>query len=853
MKWYKCLFLLALVSSVRAGAVSPADVSLKSGIRPPATPLVTVDPYFSIWSSTDALNTSLTVHWTGKPSPLLSYVRVDGTLYRVLGREEDCKIILNTIKEGPWQAKCRIDKAPEGDWTDPGYDDASWETVDGAIGSRGRREVKTYWGGNDSDVWVRRSFVLEKDLTGEDRVLLDYSHDDIFELYVNGHKVVDTGNTWRDDVILELPAEVVATLKAGKNVIAAHCHNTYGGSFVDFGLKKRVPPRFKAVVAEQTGLSVLPMRTVASFVCGPVDLDLVFTAPLFLDNLELISRPVNYVTWQARSNDGGEHKVQVYFTASPKQAVDFPAQAIYVEKGSADGVDFVRAGTQEQNILGRKGDNVRIDWGYVYVGTPAGKGQVAVSDYYRSLERFAKRGGLFPGKRSFTREGTDKDLLALSYANDLGKVGPEVKADYVMLAYDDIYSIQFFGTDLRPYWNRSGNETLSGQLALAAAEYDALMKDCADFDARLMADAVRTGGREYAELCALAYRQAITAHKLVESPEAGLLFLSKENFSNGSIGTVDVTYPSEPLFLYYNPELAKCLLNQIFYYSESGRWTKPFAAHDVGTYPLANGQTYRGDMPVEESGNMLILTAAIAQLEGNADYAARHWATLTTWTDYLLEHGLDPEDQLCTDDFAGHFAHNANLSVKAIMGIASFARLAEMLGKKDVAARYGTEARKMASAWKEMAADGDHYKLTFDKAGTWSQKYNLVWDKLFGTKLFDPEIARTEIAYYKTRQNVYGLPLDNRKTYTKTDWIMWTAALSESKEDFEVFIRPVYKYMNETDDRVPMSDFVYTDSKRHQGFQARSVVGGYFIRLLADKMADAAKVAGNVEGQSKQK
>jgi len=233
---------------------------------------------------------------------------------------------------------------------------------------------------------------------------------------------------------------------------------------------------------------------------------------------------------------------------------------------------------------------------------------------------------------------------------------------------------------------------------------------------------------------------------------------------------------------------------------------------------------------------MLILATAIAQVEGNAKYAEKHWAVLTTWADYLLEKGLDPENQLCTDDFAGHLAHNANLSIKAILGIAGYGKLARMLGKDAIANKYTTAAHTMAQKWITMADDNDHYSLTFDKKGTWSQKYNLVWDKVLNLGIFPKEVAQKEIAYYLTKQNTFGLPLDSRATYTKGDWIVWTATMAQDKGTFEKLIDPLYKYVNETTSRVPLSDWHQTITGKQVGFQARSVVGGFFFKLLDEKL-----------------
>lgn len=403
-----------------------------------------------------------------------------------------------------------------------------------------------------------------------------------------------------------------------------------------------------------------------------------------------------------------------------------------------------------------------------------------------------------------------------------------------MIGYDDIYSVQYFGENLRPYWNRKGDKTIFDQFRSAATDYNKLMMRCYEFDRQLMTDAIAASGQKYAELCAMVYRQSIHAHKLIEAPNSDILWLSKENNSNGSIGTVDITYPSSPLYLIYNPLLAEGMMNHIYYYSESGRWTKPFPSHDVGTYPIANGQTYGGDMPVEEAGNMIILTAAVCHVKGDASYAEKHWETLTTWTDYLVEFGLDPQNQLCTDDFAGHFAHNINLSAKAIMGIASYGRLAQMLGRDEIAEKYTAIAKDMAAMWVKMADDEDHYRLTFDKPGTWSQKYNLVWDQLLDLNIFPESVMDKEIAYYLNRQNQYGLPLDSRELYTKADWIIWTATMTDNEEEFNALIDPLYRFYDETEDRVPASDWIWTHIPYHKGFKARSVVGGFYIKLLED-------------------
>ncbi|MXV50997.1 DUF4965 domain-containing protein [Pedobacter sp. HMF7647] len=792
--------------------------------KAPAYPLINHDPYFSIWSFTDNLNASPTKHWTGTNQALNGLIKVDGKVYRFLGGKEVLyESIAPAADESSYTSKLS-ETDPGSGWESPGFDDSKWKT---GMAPYGDGSATTQW--RTKEIWLRREFDLSS--TEFEKVNLKIRHDDNAEVYLNGEKIYDCECFNGKFIYVPLSDAGLKKLKTGKNVLAIHVTNTGGGQWIDAGLvyEKKNPESDAIVLARQKNVSINATQTQYDFTCGNVDLNVCFTSPLLMNDLSLMSRPVSYVIFKTSSNDGASHNVQVMFSASSDLAVNYAAQPVTATAYQSGNLSVLKAGTKTQPVLKEKGDDVRIDWGYMYVAAPKS------SAVTQTITTATNAEINFLGNRKASTE-TEGKSLALNTAIDMGVVSGTQKEQYVMLAYDDIYSVQYFGTNLKPWWKNDATQTIDKQLNLANAEYKTVLAKCDALNKQVQSSTAASGGADYADLCVLAYRQSISAHKLVRSPQGELLFLSKENFSNGSINTVDITYPSAPLYLIYNPDLLKGMMNGIFYYSESGKWKKPFAAHDLGTYPLANGQTYGEDMPVEESGNMVILTAAIAKVEGNANYAKKHWKTLSTWVEFLSKEGFDPANQLCTDDFAGHLARNANLSVKAIVGIGCYAMLAEQLGEKQTAAKYKAMAKDMALRWMKMADDGDHYALTFDKKGTWSQKYNLVWDKVLNLGIFPKEVAEKEVKFYLTKQNDFGLPLDSRKTYTKSDWILWTATLAGDNETFEKFVSPLKKYAIETPTRVPLGDWHETTDGKQVGFQARSVVGGYFMKVLDGKL-----------------
>ncbi len=589
----------------------------------------------------------------------------------------------------------------------------------------------------------------------------------------------------------------------------------------------------------QTGLKVTPTRSIYEFEDSAVHVTLSFMTPSLPHDLNVLSRPVTYLTWSVRSVDGKPHAVSIYDSVSSELAVNTTDQTVTWQRETMGPLTALRVGTDAQTLLRPAGDNTRIDWGYAYTVAPTADVKSAIGADGDLLASYVKSGALPASDDTRKPRAVSDAMPVLAYTFDLGSVGTAPVARHLMIGYDELFNIKLAGTKLRPYWRRNGT-TPETMFQAAEKDYPSLQTRCAEMDDSLTADATRVGGAQYAQMVALAYRQCLAANGLSVDAHGQPLLFTKENNSNGDIATVDVIFPQDPMMLLLSPTLAKASVVPILAYASSPVWKFPNSPHDMGTYPIASASGDPGEaMVVEESGNMLILCDAITQEDGNAKFVDTYWPTLTKWAVFLSQYGLDPGDQLSTDDFMGHLNHNANLSVKAIVALAAYGDMCKVRGDMAGYKKYSALAKEDVAHWMK-SADGGKGKgtlLAFDKPNTWSQKYNLVWDQILGLNVFPISVREGEIAYYKTVMQPYGLPLDSRTRQTKADWSLWSATLATNDADFQVFAGPLYDYYTLTTARDPMADGYTADDLHSNFFSARPVIGGVFIKLLNDKAA----------------
>lgn len=585
----------------------------------------------------------------------------------------------------------------------------------------------------------------------------------------------------------DVPTEVDTEIWHGAKQPISVVIELDGVSYRLLGAKKKAGPYERGTdipALKCTGTEVRPLTTVYRFTDGRAKVELSFMTPKLADDLSVFARPVTYATIRT----SGASNVCVHASISPALATHDDRAAMATNFFQVAGLPAYAIGRVEQKLFSKSGDKLRCNWGRAAIVNPDMKG----SDVH------------------------------------------------FLLGYDGIAAVRFLGKNLRFWWQRGG-KSFEAMLADAEHDYSSLIVRARDFDSAFARSMRLVGGEKYAQLASLAYRQSYAACVLAEGPEGQPFLMSNENTSGGYIATTDVFYPQLPLLLLTSRALVKATLEPMMVYAASPAWGRRFAPHDIGRFPIADGQQYRMDrtrypndthlMPVEECGNMLLCLGALSTEDANADFAGRWWKMVTGWAEYLDEVGVDPGDQLCTDDFAGHLDKNANLSIKTVLALAAYARMAKMRGDSKQSDKYRQRAEAMAVEWQRLAKDGADggYRLAFDRPDSWSLKYNLIWDRVLDFNMFPSKVSEKEMAVYRNRALPFGIALDCRNKYAKTDWEFWVAALTGKRGDLEFVTDLVWRFANETPDRVPLADWYWANSARAHVMYARSVIGGMFM------------------------
>ncbi|KAK2615490.1 hypothetical protein N8I77_002240 [Diaporthe amygdali] len=342
-----------------------------------------------------------------------------------------------------------------------------------------------------------------------------------------------------------------------------------------------------------------------------------------------------------------------------------------------------------------------------------------------------------------------------------------------------------------------------------------------------------------------------------DSSDATPLMFQKEISSDGNINTVDVLFPAIPFFLWANPAMIKYTLEAMFQTTEHGFYPNAYSMHDLGThYPNATGHADGIDefMSVEETGNMILMSYAYYKFSGDAAWLNEHYPTLKQWAEYLVDFSLIPAVQFSTDDFAGQLANQTNLALKGIIGLKAMGAIAQVVDQPGDAANFSAIASDYYGQWEGLAIDPteQHTLLSYQWRSSWGLLYNTYMDKLLDLGVVKPELYKMQSDWYSTVSQIFGIPLDSRHLYTKSDWEMWVAATCEPGTR-RLFVTALAHWLNSTSTEFPLTDLYNVVGSggypEDLVFKARPVVGGHFS-LLALYRAGLLISGGMVRGGS---
>nr|GAT54330.1 predicted protein [Mycena chlorophos] len=599
--------------------------------------------------------------------------------------------------------------------------------------------------------------------------------------------------------------------------------------------------------ATQKSVNITSTQSIFVLSAGGVDITATFLSPVEPTDLVKQSFPFSYLSVSAASNDGGSHSVSVYVDISGEwlSGSNIWTATWQTTQGAINTHQVQLKSQAEFEEISDVSQYGSIYWSTQKTsGTTIQTGQDVVV-----RGQFLNHGTLANTFNNNFRE-ISNSWPVFAHAHNLGTVSSKPASALFTIGHVRDPAIEYIvqGNTLQDrslyFWTEY--PTVSAGITAFYADFEAATQRANAFDAKVEADANKISP-DYAGIVALSIRQVFGAIEITTSKNAfggynknDILVFMKEISSDGNVNTADVMMPAWPLFLYTNPTLGKYMLDVNFRYQATGLYPNKWSAHDIGAnYPKATGHNDGLDeaQPVEECGNMLYMALSYAQKTGDNSDLKTYESLLDQWTQYLIEDSLIPANQISTDDFAGSLANQTNLAIKGIVGIGAMAEIHKLLGNTKQSANYTNIVKSYVPQFLNFATSktGPHLTLAYNQDDTWGLTYNLFGDKLMKLNIFNESLYEMQTAWYASHFNQYGVPLDTRHTYTKSDWQLWTASWVTNTTVRDQFITAVKNFVSDGKFGEPFSDWYDTISGQQSGFQARPVVGGHLALLVLDE------------------
>jgi hypothetical protein len=477
-------------------------------------------------------------------------------------------------------------------------------------------------------------------------------------------------------------------------------------------------------------------------------------------------------------------------------------------------------------------------WGNViYASRPSASSVLSTQSGSASnvRSRFASNGALTDSQDTTWSAG---DVVA--FVHNLQTVSGSQSVTFAV-GYVREAAINYLGNAYTGYYRSQYPDTPSA-VSHFLDDYTAAEAEAVILDATISGKATAVAGSNYSEVVELSIRQAYGAIDLTipnDSLDTSNPFaFIKEISSDGNVNTIDIIAPAFPIYYLLDPNWIKFLLEPVMKYLATDGWQQPYMIHDIGTsYPNATGHNDQQDeaMPIEESGNILILAYAYQAATGDSTWAKQYTPILQKYADYLVSNSINIADQLCTNDAAGPLPNQTGLAVKAAVGLKAFGELTGLTNYSAVG-----EAHANLLYNEGLGTDPQKTRFTLEYPTyptTWKINYNAYPDVLFNFSLFPQASYDMSSAFYPTVRGQYGVPLQNGLGWAKSDWNIWTAATLDTTTR-DQFVDDLWAYVTNGLNTWPFSDRYYATGAFGDPLgeavllKARPTVGGH-LALLA--------------------